>query len=161
MLGKHRKYQCFGLILGLGGWENIVKSVVLLLVRAEDPVNYGVLDVFWHHVFPLNRKKNIVKYMCFSCSPSLCNIKSSAPIKSFTMEKSKEKGRPFFEKIRQPFFSQLQVTVGDASIPIFSLAASPVLRSLSMYIYIYIDLNTQGKRFCLSEWIVARCKIRG
>ena len=43
LLQKHRKYRCFGSILGLHVKENIVNSVVLFLVGAEIIVNYDVL----------------------------------------------------------------------------------------------------------------------
>ena len=46
MLRKHRKYRCFGSILGLREKENIVNSVVLSLVGAENIVNYDVLSAF-------------------------------------------------------------------------------------------------------------------
>ena len=46
MLQKHRKYRCFGSILGLREKENIVNSVVLSLVGAENIVNYDVLSAF-------------------------------------------------------------------------------------------------------------------
>ena len=83
-----------------------MKSVVLLLVRAEDPVNYGVLDVFFTPCFPFESQKNIVKYMCFSCSPSLCNIKSSAPILPWKNQRKrvahflKRSGNLFFRSYR-------------------------------------------------------------
>ena len=46
VLQKHRKYRCFGSILGLREKENIVNSGVLSLVGAENIVNYDVLSAF-------------------------------------------------------------------------------------------------------------------
>ena len=51
MLQKHRKYRCFGSILGLREEENIVNSVVLSLVEAENTVNYDVLNAFRNRSF--------------------------------------------------------------------------------------------------------------
>ena len=51
MLQKHRKYRCFGSILGLREKENIVNSVVLSLVGAENIVNYDVLSAFRNRSF--------------------------------------------------------------------------------------------------------------
>ena len=57
MLQKHRKYQCFGSILGLREEENIVNSVVLSLVGAENTVNYDVLTAFRNRSFAPEREK--------------------------------------------------------------------------------------------------------
>ena len=57
MLQKHRKYRCFGSILGLREKENIVNSVVLSLVGAENIVNYDVLSRFETEVFAPEREK--------------------------------------------------------------------------------------------------------
>ena len=51
MLQKHRKYRCFGSILGLREKENIVNSGVLSLVGAENIVNYDVLSAFRNRSF--------------------------------------------------------------------------------------------------------------
>ena len=51
VLQKHRKYRCFGSILGLREKENIVNSVVLSLVGAENIVNYDVLSAFRNRSF--------------------------------------------------------------------------------------------------------------
>ena len=51
VLQKHRKYRCFGSILGLREKENIVSSVVLSLVGAENMVNYDVLSAFRNRSF--------------------------------------------------------------------------------------------------------------
>ena len=46
LLQKHRKYRCFGSILRLQEKENIVNSIVLSLMGAENSVNYDVLGTF-------------------------------------------------------------------------------------------------------------------
>ena len=51
ILQKHRKYRCFGSILGLREEENIVNSGVLSLVGAENIVNYDVLNAFRNRSF--------------------------------------------------------------------------------------------------------------
>ena len=51
VLQKHRKYRCFGSILGLREKENIVNSVVLSLVGAENIANYDVLSAFRNRSF--------------------------------------------------------------------------------------------------------------
>ena len=68
LLQKHRKYQCFGSILGLQEKENIVNSVVLSLMGAENIVNYDVLGTFLNASFctrQCGQAKNIVKYSVF------------------------------------------------------------------------------------------------
>ena len=65
VLQKHRKYRCFGSILGLREKENIVNSVVLSLVGAENIVNYDVLSAFRNRSFRTRKGKNIVKYSAF------------------------------------------------------------------------------------------------
>ena len=50
---------------GASGWENIVNSLVLFLVRTEKPVSYGVLGACLTPFFRLNCEKNIVKYSVF------------------------------------------------------------------------------------------------
>ena len=50
-VAKHRKYRCFGSILGLREEENIVNSVVLSLVGTESIVNYDVLIAFRNRIF--------------------------------------------------------------------------------------------------------------
>ena len=44
-------HRCFGSILGLREEENIVNSVVLSLVGAENTVNYDVLSAFRNRSF--------------------------------------------------------------------------------------------------------------
>ena len=72
VLQKHRKYRCFGSILGLREKENIVNSVVLSLVGAENIVNYDVLSAFRNRSFSTRQAKNIVKYSVFVFLPFLC-----------------------------------------------------------------------------------------
>ena len=72
VLQKHRKYRCFGSILGLREKENIVNSVVLSLVGAENIVNYDVLSAFRNRSFRTRQAKNIVKYSVFVFLPFLC-----------------------------------------------------------------------------------------
>ena len=72
VLQKHRKYRCFGSILGLREKENIVNSVVLSLVGAENIVNYDVLSAFRNRSFRTWKGKNIVKYSVFVFLPFLC-----------------------------------------------------------------------------------------
>ena len=65
---KHRKYRCFGSILGLQEKENIVNSVVLSLMGEENIVNYDVLGTFLNASFrtrQCGQAKNIVKYSVF------------------------------------------------------------------------------------------------
>ena len=61
ILQKHRKYRCFGSILGLREEENIVNSGVLSLVGAENIVNYDVLNAFRNRSFRTWKGKNIAK----------------------------------------------------------------------------------------------------
>ena len=75
LLQKHRKYRCFGFILGLQEKENIVNSVVLSLVGAENIVNYDVLGTFRNAGFRARhceQAKNIVKYSVVIFLPFLC-----------------------------------------------------------------------------------------
>ena len=65
LLQKHRKYRCFGSILGLQEKENIVNSVVLSLTGAENIVNYDVLGTFLNASFrtrQCGQAKNIVRF---------------------------------------------------------------------------------------------------
>ena len=68
LLQKHRKYRCFSSILGLREEENLVNSVVLSLMGAENIVNYDVLGAFLNASFrtrQCGQAKNIVKYSVF------------------------------------------------------------------------------------------------
>ena len=68
LLHKHRKYRCFGSILRLQEKENIVNSVVLSLMGAENIVNYDVLGTFLNASLRTRQSgqaKNIVKYIVF------------------------------------------------------------------------------------------------
>ena len=74
LLQKHRKYRCFGSILGLQENENIVNSDVLSLMGAESIVNYDVLGTFLHARFrtrQCGQAQNIVKYR-LSLSSNFC-----------------------------------------------------------------------------------------
>jgi len=71
---KHRKYRCFGSILGLREKENIVNSVILSLVGAKNIANYDVLGTFLNASFRTRQAKNIVKYTVFVVSLSLSSI---------------------------------------------------------------------------------------
>ena len=73
LLQKHRKYRCFGSILVLQEKENIVNSVVLSLMGAENIANYDVLGTFLNASFRTQRcgqAKNIVIFLFF-CYPYL------------------------------------------------------------------------------------------
>ena len=73
LLQKHRKYRCFGSILVLQEKENIVNSVVLSLMGAENIANYDVLGTFLNASFCTQRcgqAKNIVIFLFF-CYPYL------------------------------------------------------------------------------------------
>ena len=74
LLQKHRKYRCFGSILGLREKENIVNSVVLSLVGEKNIANYNVLGTFLNASFRTRQAKNIVKYSVFVVSLSLSSI---------------------------------------------------------------------------------------
>ena len=76
MLQKHRKYRCFGSILGLREKENIVNSVVLSLVGAENIVDYDVLSAFRNRSFRTWKGKNIVNYSIFVFLP-ICVFRHS------------------------------------------------------------------------------------
>ena len=68
LLQKHRKYRCFGSILRLQEKENIVNSIVLSLMGAENIVNYDVLGTFLNaslRTRQCGQAKNIVKYIVF------------------------------------------------------------------------------------------------
>ena len=74
LLQKHRKYRCFGSILGLREKKNIVNSVVLSLVGAKNIANYDVLSTFLNASVRTRQAKNIVKYSVFVVSLSLSSI---------------------------------------------------------------------------------------
>ena len=68
LLQKHRYLRCFGSILGLQEKENIVNSVVLFVMGAENIVNYDVLGTCLNASFrtrQCGQAKNIVKYSVF------------------------------------------------------------------------------------------------
>ena len=68
LLQKHRKKRCFGSILGLQEKENIVNSVVLFVMGAENIVNYDVLGTFSEREFShptVRTGKKHRKIQCF------------------------------------------------------------------------------------------------
>ena len=84
LLQKHRKYHCFGFILGFRGRENIARTVVLSSVGVQNTVNNDVLGTVLNASFRTPQAKNIVKYSVFAFSLSLSakrlNPKAQTPV---------------------------------------------------------------------------------
>ena len=74
LLQKHRKYHCFGFILGYWEWENIAHSVALSSVGVQNTVHSDVLGPFLNASFGTRQAKNMVKYSVLVFSLSLCSI---------------------------------------------------------------------------------------
>ena len=74
LLQKHRKYRCFGSILGLREKANIVNSVVLSLVGVKNIAKYDGFSTFLNASVRTRQAKNIVKHSVFVVSLSLSSI---------------------------------------------------------------------------------------